>query len=216
MTFTTHFTTHLTTHFATPVATMGAAVALSACLLAAPAALAQQAPPGDGPGFDGPDMPHVDDRGPGPGFGMPPGGPGGVPFLRGLDLSEAQDDRVFAILHAEVPQRRELEKAERRAHDALHALGGGDKLDEARAASAAQALGQAIAGQELLQLRTDAQLMALLTPQQRAQLEQRRKGREQREGRARPDGQRGDKGGDKGGDKSGNKGGDKSARGERK
>ena len=163
--------------------TIRAAVAFTACLLAAPAVLAQAAPPADGPGFGGPDMPCCDERGPGPDAGMPPGGPG---FLHGLDLSETQQDRVFAILHAQVPQRRELEKAERRAHDALHALAG-TELDQARAAGVAQAFGQAIADQELLQLRTDAQLMAVLTPAQRAQLEQRR---ERREGRGQPDGKR--------------------------
>lgn len=133
----------------------------SSCLLAAPAVLAQPTPPGfddDGPAFQ--------ER-----------GRGGPPFLRGVDLSEAQQDRVFAILHEQVPARRELEKAEHKAHDALHALSGGVEFDAAAADTQAQALGQAIAGQELLRLRTDAKLMAVLTPEQRAGLRQPRDGK---------------------------------------
>ena len=41
----------------------------------------------------------------------------------------------------------------------------------AAASAAAQALGQAIAGQELLRLQTRAMLKAVLTPEQRAQLD---------------------------------------------
>jgi len=127
--------------------------ACAACLLAAPAIHAQPMPPG---------APLLGDAGP----GFDPG----APFLRGLDLSEAQQDRVFAILHEQAPKRRELEKAERKAHDALHALSGGAGFDAATAGAHAQAFGHAIAEQELLDLRTDAQLMAVLTPEQRAQL----------------------------------------------
>lgn len=167
--------------------TLRAAALLSTCLLAAPAVLAQTMPPeeghGPGPGFeqadgraDGPFEPND----PFPPFG--PGPHGGAPFLRGLDLSEAQQDRVFAILHAQAPRRRELEKAERKAGQALRELARAPQFDEARAAASAQALGQAIADQELLRLRIDAQLKALLTPEQRARLDRPR--REGRKGRA--------------------------------
>ena len=155
------------------------ATAFAACVLLAPAIHAQPMPPGG---------PLLDDAG--PGFGP------GAPFLRGLDLSEAQQDRVFAILHEQAPKRRELEKAERKAHDALHALSGGTEFDAAAAGAQAQAFGRAIAGQELLQLRTDAQLMAVLTPEQRAQLREDMDDRPARAGRkgerkdANKDGQR--------------------------
>jgi len=142
------------------------AAAFAACLLAAPAIHAQPMPPGGAPLADA-----------GTGFGP------GAPFLRGLDLSEAQQDRVFAILHEQAPKRRELEKAERKAHDALHALAGGTGFDAAAAGAHAQAFGRAIAEQELLQLRTDAQLMAVLTPEQRAQLREDMDDRPARAGR---------------------------------
>ncbi|HEX5341748.1 MAG TPA: hypothetical protein VFX55_04570, partial [Duganella sp.] len=64
------------------------------------AARADETGPGEPP------MPHAEHgpRGPefGPaGFGPGPGlGPGRPPLFRGLDLSEAQQDKIFAILHA--------------------------------------------------------------------------------------------------------------------
>ena len=111
--------------------------------------------------------------GPGPDFGprrhMGGGGPG-MPFLRGIALSEAQQDRLFAIMHAQAPQLREQDKAERKAMDALGAMREAGQYDETRAAAQAKALGQAVAARELLRVRTAAQVMALLTPQQKEAL----------------------------------------------
>lgn len=128
------------------------------------------------PGFDetmtAPPPPADSDApGPGPDFGprRHMGGPG-LPFLRGIALSEAQQDRLFAIMHAQAPQLREQDKAERKAIDALHAMREAGQYDETRAAAQAKALGQAIAARELLRVRTAAQVMALLTPQQKEAL----------------------------------------------
>jgi protein CpxP len=142
-----------------------AATAFSICLLAAPAVLAQPMPMLHGPMPGGPPFGqmHEPDAEPGP-FGTPP-------FLRGLDLSDAQNDRIFTILHSQAPRRRALGLAERKADEALRALAVAPALDGIAASSAAQALGQAIADQELLRLQTHAQLKALLTPEQRAQLD---------------------------------------------
>lgn len=149
-----------------------AAALAAACLACAfPSAIARQLPPQNadqadhaGPGADAP--PADAPRGPGPQAYGP------HPFLAGVALSEAQQDRLFAIMHEAAPQRREHDKARRKAHEALRALSAADKFDEARAAAAAQALGQAIAAEELLRLRVDARVMGLLTPQQREQLRQ--------------------------------------------
>jgi len=133
-------------------------------------ALAAPAPP--------PDAPDAAERdGPGFGPGHRPGGPG-FPFLRGIDLSEAQEDRLFAILHAQAPQLREQEKAEHKALAALDAMRESGRVDDAGAAAQARALGQAIAAQELLHVRTAAQVMALLTPQQKEAAERRREPRD--------------------------------------
>jgi len=158
---------------------LSAAAALLAACLTTPAFAAGEpdAPPAAGqPGSD------VDrDRGPGRhGFGgHGPGAPGlDMPFghvpLHRLKLTEAQQDKLFAIMHAQAPQRREQDKAIRKAHEALRELGRADKFDEAKAGALSRDLGQAVAAQALLQARTEAQILAVLTPEQREQLRQHR------------------------------------------
>jgi len=132
--------------------------------------------PGGGERDDG----HGGFRG-GP-FGGPPGGPGPRPFgfgpglppvFHGLDLSEAQQDKVFAIVHGQEPAVRELGKALRKAHEALAAIAKAAQYDDARAVAQTQALGQAVAGLELQRLRTNQKLLAVLTAEQRKQIDQR-------------------------------------------
>jgi len=91
-----------------------------------------------------------------------------------LQLSEAQQDKLFAIHHAAAPQQRQLEKSVRHAHEALRALGDAGQFDDARANTAARELGQAVAAEALLRARMHAQMLAVLTPEQREQLHQRR------------------------------------------
>jgi Spy/CpxP family protein refolding chaperone len=149
-----------------------AAALLAACLATctAPAFAAGQseAPPAAGQGM--PDGGHGHGPG-GPGLGLGwhgfgghgPGAPGpDMPFgrMHGLKLS--------------APQRREHEKAIRKAHEALRELAHADRFDDAKAASVARDLGQAVAAATLLQARTEAQALAVLTPEQREQLRQRR------------------------------------------
>ncbi len=115
----------------------------------------------------------------GEGADLPPAGPrmeqrrpmpmGAHGLAHGLNLSEEQQDKVFAIMHAQAPQRREQEKAARKAQEALRALVDSDKFDDAKAAALAQAEGKAVAALALLRARTDAQVQALLTPEQRKQ-----------------------------------------------
>lgn len=134
-----------------------------------------------GPGFFGPGG-HGPEEGPGPhhGFGgHGPGAPGPeLPFggmpLHGLKLSEAQQDKLFAIMHDQAPARRDHEKAIRKAEDALRELGHADKFDDAKASGLSRDLGQAIAADALLRARTEAKVLAVLTPEQRTQLKERR------------------------------------------
>ena len=132
-----------------------------------------------GPGAPGPEMPFDGMPFDGPPFdGAPfhgaPFGPGPLGHLRHLDLSEAQQDKLFAIMHAAAPQQRAQMKAERKAHEALRALGGSPRFDEARANAAARDLGQAIAAGAVLRARIESQVLALLTPAQREQMPSRR------------------------------------------
>jgi Spy/CpxP family protein refolding chaperone len=123
-------------------------------------------PDGQGP-RGGPEH-GVPDGGPdhGPGFG-PGFGPGRPPFFHGLELSEAQEDEVFAILHAETPYLREQGKAAAKARAALHALASADKYDDAKAAALAKEAATAEANIALQRVRTQQKLLAVLTPEQR-------------------------------------------------
>lgn len=127
-------------------------------------------PEQDGPGRGAPD--HGPDRGTGfgpsfgPGFGPGPA-PGFGPLFRGVELSEAQQDKVFAILHAEAPYLREQGKAAIKAREALRELASADKYDDARAAALARDAATAEANIALQHVRTRQKLLAVLTPEQR-------------------------------------------------
>ena len=88
-----------------------------------------------------------------------------------LDLTEAQQDKLFALHHAAEPAQRERDKAIRRAQDGLRDLADSGRFDDARASALAQALGQALAAEALDHAREQAQFLALLTPEQRAQMQ---------------------------------------------
>ncbi|SEN89819.1 protein refolding chaperone Spy/CpxP family [Duganella sp. CF517] len=135
--------------------------------------------PHGGPDRDGPDA------GPRMQGGMPPFGPPGMVgmaarpfFLRSIELSEAQDDKVFAILHEEQPYLREQGRAAAKAQEALRALAGADKYDDAKAASLAQAAATAMANISLQRVRTEQKLLAVLTPEQRKKLQGDKDGRD--------------------------------------
>lgn len=93
-----------------------------------------------------------------------------LPFLHGVELNEAQQDKVFAILHAEAPYLRDQGKAAEKSQAALHTMADGGAYDDAKAIAAAQAGAQARANIMLQHLRTQQKILALLTPEQRKQL----------------------------------------------
>ena len=95
--------------------------------------------------------------------------PGLMPMLRHLDLSEAQQDKVFAIMHAQAPQMREHGKALHKARTELRDLALSDKFDDARARALADTAARAQSEMALLRARTVQQIFALLTPEQRKQ-----------------------------------------------
>ena len=151
-----------------------------------PPAMAGGEPGGHG-GPGGPD--HGPGRagapdGPPPGFGPGPGfGPEGrAPLFHGVELTEAQEDKIFAILHAEQPYLRDQAKAAAKARAALRALAGADKYDDGKAAALAQAAATAGAYIELQHVRTRQKLLAVLTPEQRKAQDEQRQAREEQDG----------------------------------
>jgi Spy/CpxP family protein refolding chaperone len=130
-------------------------------------------PAHEGPGRGGPGLGGV-------GFGGPGFGPGRSPFFRGVELSEAQEDKIFDILHAEAPYLREQSRAAAKAGAALHALATADQYDDAKAAALAQAAATANANIALQHVRTRQKLLAVLTPEQRKQQAEDKLGRKPR------------------------------------
>ncbi len=122
--------------------------------------------PQPGMGRGGPEFSPDHDFG--PGFGH------GPHILPGIELTEAQQDKVFTILYGQIPYLREQHKAEEKAMRALHELRTAEKYDDAAAAKLAQAAAQAHANITLQEVRTQQKLLAVLTPEQRKQLDERK------------------------------------------
>jgi Spy/CpxP family protein refolding chaperone len=124
-------------------------------------------PPGGGDGHfrgRGPDFGDFDFHEHGWGWGPHPA------FLEGLKLTEEQEDKVFAILHAAAPALREQAKAARKAHEGLDELGTSPQYDEARAKALTDAAGKAESQLALLHIRAEHDVYSILTAEQRAEL----------------------------------------------
>jgi Spy/CpxP family protein refolding chaperone len=133
---------------------------LALCLLPA-LAFAQHGPeqgPPEGPRCDAP----------------PPGGPhqrlsgmhGGGP-LAGLDLDEAQQDKLFALDHEQQPQLRTLRRQADKSRRELAELGRSGQYSDAKAKQLADGLAHAESELALMRARFDSKVFALLTPEQR-------------------------------------------------
>jgi Spy/CpxP family protein refolding chaperone len=92
------------------------------------------------------------------------------PYLRALSLSEAQRDKVFAIMHAQVPAMRDKAKVVQRAEADLRGLALAPDYSEARARALADASAKAMAEMVLARVATDRQVLEVLTPEQRKQV----------------------------------------------
>lgn len=105
----------------------------------------------------------------GGGMGMAMSGEMNMHHLRGLNLSEAQRDKIFEIMHAEAPQMRERGKAIRKAHEELRALGASADYSDARAQALADASAKTMAEMALAHVRLEHKIVEVLTPEQRQQ-----------------------------------------------
>jgi Spy/CpxP family protein refolding chaperone len=99
------------------------------------------------------------------------GGEGGMHrYLHRLNLTEAQRDRVFDIMHAQAPTLRNNMKALRQAHTDLRALTLAPDFSEARAKELADAAAAAMGEMALNRAKAARQMIEVLTPEQRQQL----------------------------------------------
>lgn len=109
-------------------------------------------------------------------MGPMPGGHRGdgmmMPFMRGLNLSETQQDQIFKLMHDQAPALREKAKEMHKANAELHALGFSPNYSEARAKALSETSAQA--GAQLAQMRTANanRIYQLLTPEQRQKMEE--------------------------------------------
>lgn len=94
-------------------------------------------------------------------------------MLRGLDLSEAQRDQIFELMHQQAPLMRAQGKELRASHQALRALSLSGEYDEARAHELAQQGAQAMAAMAEQRAKLGAGIYAVLNPQQRDLLRKR-------------------------------------------
>jgi protein CpxP len=126
-------------------------------------------------------QPPEDAMGPhGPAMEMPQHGgmpqPGMIPelapppFLHGLDLSDAQQDKIFSILLANAPLVHEQEKLAHKSGQELHAMLEQDQYDEGKIKSLADTQAHAMAQLMVLHARGMHQILAVLTTEQRTQL----------------------------------------------
>jgi Spy/CpxP family protein refolding chaperone len=97
------------------------------------------------------------------------------PFMMDAGLTEDQQDKVFAILHAAAPALRDREKAAHKAREALHQFIRSSSFSDGTAASLAQAQGAAEAQLALLRTKMEHDVYAVLTPEQQSKIANREK-----------------------------------------
>lgn len=137
---------------------------------------AQGAPAGDGPGMRAGGFHHVHARHGGPGEQAMMGGA----FLRGLDLTEAQRDKVFAVMHANAPAMREQGKILRATRGELAKLALSNDYDEAKVKALTDRSAQAMSTIAQLRARGMNEIFRTLTPEQQAKVIERQARWEQR------------------------------------
>ena len=89
-------------------------------------------------------------------------------YLRGLNLTEAQRENFFEVMHAQAPLMREKVKAQLAAEDDLRQLAATPDYSEAKVL--ADGLGKSVAEMALVRVKSDRQIFDILTPEQRKQL----------------------------------------------
>ena len=101
-------------------------------------------------------------------------GGGGMMEMRGLNLSEAQQDQIFKIQHDSVPAMREQMKQVRKARTELRQIAMADKFDEAKARQAADAQAKAMAAMAVMHAQNMNRVRQVLTPEQRQKMDEMR------------------------------------------
>lgn len=100
------------------------------------------------------------------------GGQSGARHAMGeLDLTDAQKDQIFALRHAAMPALRDAMKTARASQQALRELAHSGQFDPTKAETLANQAATARAQASLTRAKLQADIVALLTPEQRAKAE---------------------------------------------
>lgn len=146
-------------------------LAAGTTMIALPLAVMAHGPIGNLP-ENCPPIPHTGSPMASPPFDMLPGAPPldmMPPFMRGLKLTDEQHDKIFALMHEQIPSVREKLKAASKATEELRCMAGEDGFNADKARTLAQTNAQAMAQVFLMHAELDAKLRMLLTPEQRKQ-----------------------------------------------
>jgi len=90
--------------------------------------------------------------------------------LHRLDLSEAQQDKIFDIMHAQALAMRDQMKSLRKSEKELQALKATPDFSEAKARQLVDQIAKQRADMEMSRLQAERKVMDILTPEQRKQL----------------------------------------------
>ena len=89
------------------------------------------------------------------------------PYLHGIALTSAQEDQIFTIMHAQMPDLRNQQKQYHELINEIRATAQADKFDNAKIQQLADKAASLEKGKVLLFAQQDAKIFALLTPEQR-------------------------------------------------
>jgi Spy/CpxP family protein refolding chaperone len=94
-------------------------------------------------------------------------------FLRGLDLTDQQRDRIFEIRHAAAPKMREQAKLLRETRGEFAKLALSNDYDETKVRALADRNAQAMSEMAQLRARSLNEIYKVLTPEQQAKVQER-------------------------------------------
>ena len=92
---------------------------------------------------------------------------GKPPYLRGLDLTSAQEDQLFNLNYAQIPVMRDQHRQHQQLMDELHTTAQAEKFDDTKIQQLSDKAAKLEKEKVLAWARHDAKVFALLTPEQR-------------------------------------------------
>lgn len=96
------------------------------------------------------------------------------PFLRDLDLTDSQQDKIFVLLHNQEPRMHEQHKAVRKATEELNRLAASDHYKPSELQTLANKLARELADTFVQHAVMKIKILALLTAEQRKQADEMR------------------------------------------